>query len=118
MFSVGLFLDRKGRIEDVLWKGPAFDAGLAPAIEISAINGIPYSPDVLRTEVAKAHKSGNLSQITAKGDGVIDLYTIRYDGGVKYPHLVREPNKSDYLQQILAPKSLDGGSWGLNESTH
>lgn len=110
MFSVGLFLDRKGRIEDVLWKGPAFDAGLAPDMEISAINGIPYSPDVLRTEIAKAHKSGNLLQITAKGDGVTDLYTIRYDDGLKYPHLVREPNTTDYLQQILAPKSLGGGS--------
>lgn len=94
----------------MLWKGPAFDAGLAPDMEISAINGIPYSPDVLRTEIAKAHKSGNLLQITAKGDGVTDLYTIRYDGGLKYPHLVREPNTTDYLQQILAPKSLGGGS--------
>ena len=92
MFSVGLFLDRKGRIEDVLWNGPAFNAGLAPGMELSTINGHPYSTDVLRSEIAHAQKSGKPLQISAKCDGVTELYTIRYDGGLKYPHLVRVPD--------------------------
>jgi predicted metalloprotease with PDZ domain len=104
MFSVGLFLDGKGSIEDVSWNGPAFQAGLAPGMEISAIDGHPYSTGVLRSEIAQAQKSGKPLQITAKGDGVTDLYTIRYNGGLKYPHLIREPNTTDYLPQILAPK--------------
>ncbi|MEO8810888.1 MAG: M61 family peptidase, partial [Rhodanobacter sp.] len=32
MFSVGLFLDNKGKVKDVLWNGPAFKAGLAPGM--------------------------------------------------------------------------------------
>jgi hypothetical protein len=95
--EVGLFVDRKGRIEDVLWNGPAFRAGLAPGMEISTIDGHSYSPAVLRSEIAQAQKSGKPLQIIAKGDGVTALYTVHSDGGLKYPHLVREPGTTDYL---------------------
>jgi hypothetical protein len=32
MFSVGMFLSTDGRVEDVLWQGPSFKAGLAPGM--------------------------------------------------------------------------------------
>jgi predicted metalloprotease with PDZ domain len=110
MFSVGLFLDRQGKVEDVLWNGPAFKAGLAPGMTLVAIDGQPYSTGVLRSEIAQAQKSQKPLEITAKGDGVTAHYTVYYDGGLKYPHLVRVPGTTDYLRQILAPKPLDNGS--------
>jgi predicted metalloprotease with PDZ domain len=110
MFSVGLFLDRQGKVEDVLWNGPAFKAGLAPGMKLVAIDGQPYTAAVLRSEIDQAQKSGNPLQITAEGDGVTEVYTVHYDGGLKYPHLVRVPDETDTLQQILAPKLLDNGS--------
>ncbi len=110
MFSGGFFLNREGKVEDVLWNGPAFKAGLAPGLEIVAIDGRLYNPDVLRSEIAEAQKSGKPLQITAKGDGVTAVYTLDYDGGLKYPHLVRVPGTTDYLQQILSPTPLDNGS--------
>jgi predicted metalloprotease with PDZ domain len=110
MFSVGLFLDSDGKVEDVLWNGPAFKAGLAPGMVLVAIDGRPYSTDVLRSEIAQAQKSRKPLQITAKGDGVTELYTVDYEGGLKYPHLVPVQGTTDYLQQILEPKPLDNGS--------
>lgn len=110
MFSVGLFLDGQGKVEDVLWNGPAFKAGLAPGMTIVAIDGHPYSTGVLRSEIAEAQKSRNPLQIVATGDGVTKSYTVDYAGGLKYPHLIRVPTTSDYLQQILAPKPLGNGS--------
>ncbi|MGC2637054.1 MAG: M61 family peptidase [Acidobacteriaceae bacterium] len=110
MFSVGLFLDSQGTVEDVRWNGPAFKAGLAPGMTLIAIDGRSYSTELLRTAIAQAQKSGTPLQITAKGDGVTAAYSIEYDGGLKYPHLVRAPGTTDYLQQILAPKPLDNGS--------
>ena len=110
MFSVGLFLDGQGRIEDVLWNGPAFRAGLAPGMQLVAVDGRTYSTAVLRSEIAQAQKSGKPLQITARGDGVTETYSVDYQGGVKYPHLVRVPGTTDYLQQILEPKALDNGS--------
>ncbi len=40
MFSVGLFLDSAGKVEDVLWDGPAFKAGIAPGMKLTSIDGI------------------------------------------------------------------------------
>jgi predicted metalloprotease with PDZ domain len=110
MFSVGMFFDAQGKVEDVLWNGPAFKAGLAPGMELLAIDGHPYSAAVLRSEIAQAQNSRKPLQITAKGDGVTEVYTVHYDAGPKYPHFVRVPGATDYLQQILAPKPLDNGS--------
>ncbi|MGC1781631.1 MAG: M61 family peptidase [Acidobacteriaceae bacterium] len=110
MFSVGLFLDNQGQVKDVLWNGPAFKAGLAPRMKLVAIDGHPYSTSVLRSEIAQAQQSKKPLQISATSDGVTQLYTVHYDGGLKYPHLVRVPGKTDYLKQILAPKPMDNGS--------
>jgi predicted metalloprotease with PDZ domain len=110
MFSVGLFLDRQGQVRDVLWNGPAFKAGLAPGMKLVSIDGHPYSTRILRTEISQAQQSKEPLQIRAQSDGVTELYTVHYDGGLKYPHLVRVPGKVDYLQQILSPKPMDNGS--------
>jgi predicted metalloprotease with PDZ domain len=104
MFSVGLFLDGQGNVEDVLWNGAAFKAGLAPGMQIVSIDGQAYSTGVLRSEIASAQKTKKSLEIMAKGDGVTKVYSVDYYGGLKYPHLVREPGKTDYLGQILAAK--------------
>ena len=104
MFSVGLFLDDAGDIEDVLWGGPAFKAGLAPGMKLISVNGQAYSTQALRDEMLHAQKSGEPLQMQAQNDGAVDLYTVHYDGGLKYPHLVRIAGKTDYLKQILAPR--------------
>ena len=103
MFSVGLFLDDTGKVEDVLWNGAAFKAGLAPGMKLVAVDGQPYSKRVLRAEMVRAQKSGQAMHIQAQNDGAVESYTVQYTGGLKYPHLIRAPGKTDYLQQILAP---------------
>jgi predicted metalloprotease with PDZ domain len=110
MFSVGLFLNRQGRVEDVLWNGPAFTAGLAPGMTLLSIDGRAYSTQVLREEIARARKTREPLRINATEDGVTQLFAIHYGGGLKFPHLVQVPGATDYLQQILAPKPLDNGS--------
>jgi len=108
MFSVGLFLKSDGRIADVLWQGPAFKAGLAPGMQLLAINGQQYSTDLLRRAIKQAQQDKKPLQMRAQGDGVTQVYTVHYDGGLKYPHLVRLPGTPDYLDQILAPRAENG----------
>jgi len=110
MFSVGLFLDRQGKVEDVLWNGPAFRAGLAPGMKLVAIDGRPYSTGVLRSAIAEAQTSRKPLRMLVECDGVTELCPVRYNGGLKYPHLVRVPGTTDYLHQVLAPKPLNSGS--------
>ncbi|MCW8808356.1 MAG: M61 family peptidase [Rhodanobacter sp.] len=104
MFSVGLFLDRDGKIQDVLWNGPAFKAGLAPGMKLIAINGHQYSTRVLRDEIARAQQNRKPLLMLAQGDGATEIHPVNYDGGLKYPHLIRMPGKTDYLDRILATK--------------
>jgi predicted metalloprotease with PDZ domain len=110
MFSVGLFLGTDGRVEDVLWHGPAFKAGLAPGMKLVSIDGHAFSPQVLHDAVAAARKSKRPLQVQARNDGAVATYTVHYDGGLKYPHLVREQGRTDYLKQVLAPKPVGSGA--------
>lgn len=110
MFSAGLFVDDHGKIKDVLWQGPAFKAGLAPGMQLVSVDDQPYSAKLLWTEIAQAQQSHQPMRVRARNDGVITTYTIHYDGGLKFPHLVRESGKPDYLKQLLAPKAVGGGT--------
>lgn len=104
MLSVGFFLKNDGGIEDVLWNGPAFKAGLAPGMKLLSVNDRRFSAAVLRDAIAAAQTSKQPLQIQARNDGTVATYTVHYDGGLKYPHLVREQGKPDYLMQLLASK--------------
>ena len=110
LFSAGMFLDGDGKIIDVLWNGPAFKAGLAPGMKLMSIDGHLYSTKVLWTQIAAAHERAQPLQINAQQDGAVSMYTVRYTDGLKYPNLIRAQGKTDYLQQILAPKAKDSGS--------
>jgi hypothetical protein len=85
-------------------------AGLAPGMKLISINDLPFSAQVLHDEIAKAQQSKKPLQMRAESDGAIELHTINYDGGLKYPHLIRLPGTTDYLEQVLAPKPVDAGS--------
>jgi predicted metalloprotease with PDZ domain len=110
MFSVGMFLSTDGRIEDVLWQGPSFKAGLAPGMKLVSIDGHAWSAQVLHDAVAAAQKSKQPLKIQVRSDGAIKTCTVDYNGGLKYPHLVREQGKADYLKPLLAAKPVGGGS--------
>jgi len=104
MFSAGLTVDAKGRISDVLWDGPAFKAGLAPGMDIVAVNGSEFSSKVLLRAIAATTEPGHGKlHITASGSGITADYTIDYAGGLRYPHLERAAGAPDYLDDILAP---------------
>jgi len=110
IFTIGVFLKNDGKVVDVLWEGPAFKAGLAPGMKLISINDRAFSASVLREEIIHAQKNKKPLQLRMENDGVSTLHAIHYDSGLKYPNLIRAPGKTDYLQQILAPKPVARGS--------
>lgn len=107
MYSIGLQVStgdkNKGEIQDVLWDGPAYKAGLAPGMTIIAVNGRAFTPDLLREAIRQAKGSAAPIQILAKNLDYYTTYAVDYHDGLMYPHLERVASQADYLDQIITP---------------
>jgi predicted metalloprotease with PDZ domain len=102
-FSIGLSLDDKGAIHDVIYDSPAAKAGIAPGTMLIAVNGRKYDPDILRDALSAGKGDGpNLELLIMNGD-YYKTFTINYHEGEKYAHLVRDPSKPDVLSEIIKP---------------
>ncbi|HKW73978.1 MAG TPA: hypothetical protein VJN64_00505, partial [Terriglobales bacterium] len=102
-FSVGLALDDKGGIHDVIYGSPAWNAGIAPGSTLLAVNGRKFDPDIFM-DALKAEKSANakLELLVSNGD-FYQVHDIDYHGGERYAHLVRDESKPDLLDEIIKP---------------
>lgn len=101
-YSLGMGLSRSGTVYDVIPGTPADAAGLGPQMTVIAVDGHVYSADAM--DAAIAHPGpGGIALIVRNFDRVQSM-TVRYAGGVRYPHLERIPGTPDYLTEILTPK--------------
>ena len=110
MGSVGLSLaaggddTEAGLIADVLWSGPAFDAGMAPGMTVVAVNDIKFSADGMRAAITDAKTSGKPIRLLARNLDTFTTFNVDYRGGLRYPHLTRSAG-SDRLSQIAAKRN-------------
>ncbi|HET7586666.1 MAG TPA: M61 family peptidase [Gammaproteobacteria bacterium] len=103
MFGIGFSVSDKGQLYDVLWNGPAFKAGLGPGMEIQAVNGVKYSPDVLMRAIEDARNSKDPIELIVDNQGYLKTYSVDYHDGKRFPHLKRIEGKTDLLSQIFSP---------------
>ena len=102
-YSIGLIVNQNGRIADVQWNGPAFQAGLVPGLSIVAVNGRDFSLDSLKDAIDAAKTSQDPIELLVKNVDVYSTVKIHYHGGSRYPHLVRGDGK-DVIGAIVAPR--------------
>jgi predicted metalloprotease with PDZ domain len=102
-YSIGLIVNQNGRIADVQWNGPAFQAGLVPGLSIVAVNGRDFSLDSLKDAIDAAKTSQAPIELLVKNVDVYSTVKIHYHGGSRYPHLVRGDGK-DVIGAIVAPR--------------
>jgi predicted metalloprotease with PDZ domain len=102
-YSIGLIVNQNGRIADVQWNGPAFQAGLVPGLSIVAVNGRDFSLDSLKDAIDAAKTSQAPIELLVKNVDVYSTVKIDYHGGSRYPHLVRGDGK-DVIGAIVAPR--------------
>jgi predicted metalloprotease with PDZ domain len=101
MYSIGMIATTEGIIQEVMYDGPSFKAGLGPGMKITEIGGKPFSPAALKDSVAASATSP--VQLTVANGPQVQAYTIDYHGGHQYPHLKRLPNRPDVLDEIYHP---------------
>ncbi|MGC2330686.1 MAG: hypothetical protein WA581_04485 [Candidatus Acidiferrales bacterium] len=105
-FSIGLTLSEDGGVIDVIYGGPAYQAGIGPGMKITAVNGQQFSPDTLKDAIETAASSSAPIRLIVANGAEVDAHQIDYHGGLRYPHLERDSSHPDYVGEIfhrLAP---------------
>ncbi len=102
-YSIGLLLKNDGTVEDSIVTKPAYKAGISPGMQVIAVNGRQFTPQVLRLALKAGITSSEPLRLLVLNDGYYKTCTIDYHGGEMFPHLVREADQPDLLDQILKP---------------
>ena len=110
-YSLGLIAhnpdsDESSKIEDVIPGSPAALAGIAPDMELVAVNRREWSPEVLRLAIRKAKEGKEPILLEVKNEGYYKTVRIDYYGGERYPHL-EATGAPDLLDKIASRKAKE-----------
>jgi predicted metalloprotease with PDZ domain len=101
--SLGLIVKTDGYVEDAIPGMPAYESGLSPYMRILGVNGRQFSLDELSRAIRESTSNSSPIMILSSNTGSLESHEIRYHGGMRYPHLERDPVGHDYLEEILMP---------------
>ena len=104
VYSIGLQLAPDGSVSDSLVGSPAFEAGISSGMKVIGVNGRVYTHELLEDAIKAGKESSQPISLLVVNDEFISTKTINYGGGSRYPHLVRDDAKADYLDDLIKPK--------------
>jgi predicted metalloprotease with PDZ domain len=102
-YSLGLELSSDGTVRDSLVGGVAYKAGIVPGMKVAAVNDRTFAPDLVNDALKASKTSPQTIRFLTVNDEYYKEYTVTYEGGPKYPHLVREEGKPDLLDELSKP---------------
>ncbi|MFQ5719253.1 MAG: M61 family peptidase [Acidobacteriota bacterium] len=102
--SIGLTLDEDGHVKDVVPGLPAAAAGIAPGMQLTAVNGRRWSATLIDQALRDAAGGSPLNFLMENGE-FFRTFLVDYTGGPRYPHLERLPDRPDLLGQILTTRA-------------
>ena len=104
-YSIGIVLDKDGKITSTQWDSPAFNAGIVSGAKVLAVNGSTYEADAMKDAVTAARNGTPLQLLVQRGNRV-ETVSIAYKDGLRYPWLERAaPGKAPTgLDLLLMPK--------------
>jgi predicted metalloprotease with PDZ domain len=103
-YSIGLVIDDKSEIVDVLPDSAAGHAGLAPEWKVAAVNHRVYSPQLLLDAITAAKTDHQPIVVMVLQDNYYADFQVDYHDGLRYPHLERIASKADLLPAIVRPR--------------
>jgi predicted metalloprotease with PDZ domain len=106
-YSLGLTVQKDGKLDNVLWGGPAYRAGLAGTMQLVAVNARAYKAERLSQAItANQDGSAPLALLVKDGDYYRSI-TLDYRGGLRYPRLERIPGTPERLDSaVFAPRPI------------
>ena len=103
-YSMGLLLDKAGKVVDVIPDSNAWKSDVAPGMNLIAVNGRRYSKHVLRDAIGAAKGTEASVELLLENDDFFREVPVKVDGGERYPKLTRKPEGDDVIGAILAPQ--------------
>jgi predicted metalloprotease with PDZ domain len=103
MYSLGLAVNHEGLLTNVQWEGPAFKSGLSMDSQLIAVNGVGFTPDILKAAVKAAKGGTEPIELLVKSHNHYRTARIDWHEGLKYPHLERVSKGKASLDAILEP---------------
>jgi len=97
--SLGLSVDREGRVVSIAPESPADRAKLAYGMQLLAVGDEVYTPTALRDAVAQTPKTGGVSLLVTFGPRVQRI-DIAWSDGLRYPRLA--PVADEPLLPLIA----------------
>jgi predicted metalloprotease with PDZ domain len=105
IYSIGLQLGADGSVGDSIVGSPAFEAGVSSGMKVIGVNGRVYTHELLEDAIKDAKDSSQTISLLVVNDDYINTSTVNYHGGARYPHLVRDDQKPDYLDDLIKAKA-------------
>jgi predicted metalloprotease with PDZ domain len=104
-YSIGFLLDKTGLVIDVIPDSNAWKSGVAPGMQIVAVNGRRYTKHVLRDAIFATKVTPASVKLLLENDDFFHEVAVDVQGGERYPKLVRKAAGDDVIGAILAPKA-------------
>jgi predicted metalloprotease with PDZ domain len=101
--SLGVWVNRGGRVQDVVPGSPAFVAGVAPGLQLISIDGRKWTGEAARAAILSAETTSKLLELTVQAGRETRTLWVDYHRGLRLPHLVRVPSRPDRLSELLSP---------------
>jgi predicted metalloprotease with PDZ domain len=102
-YSLGFKVREDGTVADVIVDSPAQKAGLAPAVKLIAVNKRQFNGTLLREAVQATSTGLKTIELLVRNGEYFETVLVRYSGGEKFPHLVRDQARRDMLGEVIAP---------------
>jgi predicted metalloprotease with PDZ domain len=103
VYSIGLQVGGDGVVSDSIVGSPAFEAGISSQMKIIGVNGRVFTSELLSDAIKSAKDTSKPITLLVVADDYFRTCTITYHGGARYPHLVRDDARPDYLDELIKP---------------
>jgi hypothetical protein len=74
-------------------------------MKVVGVNGRVYTPELLADAVKASKDATDPITLLVVVDDYFRTCVIRYHGGARYPHLVRDGDKPDYLDELIKARA-------------
>ena len=105
VYSIGLQVGNDGVVTDAIVGSPAFEAGVSSQMKVIGVNGRVYTKELLSDAIKSAKDSSQPITLLVVVDDYFRTCTITYHDGARYPHLMRDGERPDYLDELIKPQA-------------